>query len=355
MANFRQQLEDLNPNVSLSVELPNNGNGNLFQARTTVAEGVIFYGRADTEEEAILKCCQKAVKHLVKNNDLNSNYAPNAPTASNGANGGGSGGRAPVASRTTAHVSSKFRPGHKKTRISQPSSSDYNLNNPETGPVTKSPDSRVSWILDSWATLRLNEDAPADHKRSKQSLQNKSTAAVEQPNNRIRDRGNNRRDREDNRRADRGGDNRRGTNTRRDMSPTPSYATSTMTSPCRLSIDEDVLAALKGKPVQIKNAVMMLNEMFPPPRAPQYKVTSQTGPPNNPTFAMVCCIQDTNFSGEGKSKKESICGYKMSDTKSVPEKSNPRANCDLDDWMELEGKNPVSILNELYPGIQYRE
>ena len=35
----------------------------------------------------------------------------------------------------------------------------------------------------------------------------------------------------------------------------------------------------------------------------------------------------------------------------VPEKSNPRANCDLDDWVELEGKNPVSILNELYPGI----
>ena len=42
-------------------------------------------------------------------------------------------------------------------------------------------------------------------------------------------------------------------------------------------------------------------------------------------------------------------------TKSSPEKSNPRASCDLDDWMELEGKNPVSILNELYPGIQYRK
>ena len=24
----------------------------------------------------------------------------------------------------------------------------------------------------------------------------------------------------------------------------------------------------------------------------------------------------------------------------VPKKSNPRANCDLDDWMELESKNP---------------
>ena len=65
------------------------------------------------------------------------------------------------------------------------------------------------------------------------------------------------------------------------------------------SMSEDLKDFLKGKPVQIKNAVMMLNEMFPPPKAPQYKVTSQTGPPNNPTFSMVCCIQDENFSGEG--------------------------------------------------------
>ena len=64
-------------------------------------------------------------------------------------------------------------------------------------------------------------------------------------------------------------------------------------------MSEDLKDFLKGKPVQIKNAVMMLNEMFPPPKAPQYKVTSQTGPPNNPTFSMVCCIQDENFSGEG--------------------------------------------------------
>jgi hypothetical protein len=46
----------------------------------------------------------------------------------------------------------------------------------------------------------------------------------------------------------------------------------------------------------------------------------------------------------------SFCGG----SRAIPEKSNPRANCDLDDWMELEGKNPVSILNELYPGIQYQ-
>ena len=68
----------------------------------------------------------------------------------------------------------------------------------------------------------------------------------------------------------------------------------------------------------------------------------------------------------GKSKKEAklacsqkaietICGLRISETRTVAEKSNPRAHCDLDDWMELEGKNPVSILNELYPGIQYRK
>ena len=31
----------------------------------------------------------------------------------------------------------------------------------------------------------------------------------------------------------------------------------------------------------------------------------------------------------------------------------PREINDIDEWMELEGKNPVSILNELYPATQY--
>lgn len=66
MEDFRSQLEELNPYVTLSVELPHNGNGNLYQARTTTDDGLIFYGRASNEEEAIAKCCQKAVKHLNK-------------------------------------------------------------------------------------------------------------------------------------------------------------------------------------------------------------------------------------------------------------------------------------------------
>ena len=27
---------------------------------------------------------------------------------------------------------------------------------------------------------------------------------------------------------------------------------------------------------------------------------------------------------------------------------------EIDDWLELEGKNPISILNELYPGITFQ-
>ena len=58
-----------------------------------------------------------------------------------------------------------------------------------------------------------------------------------------------------------------------------------------------------SKDVAMKNAVMMLNEMFPPPSAPQYKVTSMTGTPNNPTFTMICTLLDQTFSGTGRSKK----------------------------------------------------
>jgi len=119
----------------------------------------------------------------------------------------------------------------------------------------------------------------------------------------------------------------------------------------------------------MKNAVMMLNEMFPPPGAPQYKVVSMSGTPNNPTFEMAVTIMEQSFNGSGRSKKEAklaasqlaleklfgkeftkgegdladseIRGQHFNITKSPPE---------IEAWMALEGKNPVSILNELYPG-----
>ena len=65
----------------------------------------------------------------------------------------------------------------------------------------------------------------------------------------------------------------------------------------------------------IKNAVMLLHELFPPPKTPQYKVTSKTGPPNNPTFTMVCTVGNKSFWGEGRSKKKAklSCSQKALD------------------------------------------
>ena len=121
----------------------------------------------------------------------------------------------------------------------------------------------------------------------------------------------------------------------------------------------------------MKNAVMMLNEMFPPPGAPQYKVMSMSGTPNNPTFEMAVTIMDQSFTGSGRSKKEAKLAasqlaleklFGKDFTKGNGGLDSPTAiggqNCNLtrsppeiDAWMALEGKNPVSILNELYPGV----
>jgi len=120
------------------------------------------------------------------------------------------------------------------------------------------------------------------------------------------------------------------------------------------------------KDVIMKNAVMMLNEMYPPPSAPQYRVISMTGTPNNPTFTMSCTLLDKTYCGSGKSKKEA----KLSASQKVLEEmfdvdfsngskgqksSNiPRSISEIDSWLELEAKNPVSILNELYPGVIFQ-
>ena len=49
--------------------------------------------------------------------------------------------------------------------------------------------------------------------------------------------------------------------------------------------------------------VTRLHSMFPPPGAPQYRLTSVTGPPHKPLFTMVCTVGDRSFQGEGGSKK----------------------------------------------------
>jgi len=337
MENLREKLERLNPNATLSVELPHKGNGNLYQARTTTSDGLIFYGRGDSEEDAMIKCCQKAVKHLTKSNDTVP--APQEKFARRGS-GKGNG-----------------------SRQSQLSSQTRRRNMPRIMSPARPP-------------RRSAEEPMKQRKVSKRELELRSEMGdvldrVAQWNSRYGSsyddysRSPSKREERPPKRANRNASNR----VSRARSQTPpsvsSSGASTLTSCPSQLLSDDIMEMLRGKPVQLKNAVMMLNEMFPPPRAPQYKVTSQTGPPNNPTFSMVCCIQDQTFPGEGKSKKEAklacsqkaietICGFRISETKTVSEKSNPRAHCDLDDWMELEGKNPVSILNELYPGIQYQ-
>ena len=123
------------------------------------------------------------------------------------------------------------------------------------------------------------------------------------------------------------------------------------------------------KEVAMKNAVMMLNEMFPPPGAPQYKVVSMSGTPNNPTFEMAVTIMEQSFNGSGRSKKEAKLAASQLALEKLFGKDFTKGEGDLGDsetqgqhfnitksppeieaWMALEGKNPVSILNELYPG-----
>ena len=121
----------------------------------------------------------------------------------------------------------------------------------------------------------------------------------------------------------------------------------------------------------MKNAVMMLNEIFPPPGSPQYKILSMSGSQNNPTFEMSCTVLDQAFVGSGRSKKEAKLeasqraleklygkdftkGRETSngDAKTSKVASSQEINLErVDAWMEVEGKNPVSILNELYPGV----
>ena len=120
----------------------------------------------------------------------------------------------------------------------------------------------------------------------------------------------------------------------------------------------------------MKNAVTILYEMFPHPTSPQYRVTSMAGKDNNATFSMTCTLQDQTFSGTGRSKKEAklvasqkalqkmfskdsgeVGGSKVSDNVSI---SNPRSLSEIDSWLEVKGKNPVSILNELHPEVIFQ-
>ena len=296
---YQAELEMLRPEAKLSVELPFKGNGNMFQVRTEVS-GETFIGRGCSVDEAVEKCCKKTVKFIRQYWD---------PLA-----------RKPL----PPYMRKQQEMGQQDQRRGA---------------------ANAVWESDSTARSR----SPARQSRGAPSTSGNSQS---QPSRDINDNA-----------------SEKAVNVLRPPSADDNgtyYEESDGDTVDCGEFQDPVTGELKLKPnVPIKNAVMMLNELFPPPKAPQYKVTSQTGPPNNPTFTMVCTIGNKSFMGEGKSKKEAklscsqkaievLYGYKMSETASTPERSNPRANCDLDDWMELEGKNPVSILNELYPGIQYQ-
>jgi len=135
----------------------------------------------------------------------------------------------------------------------------------------------------------------------------------------------------------------------------------------------------KDKPVKTiddianKNAVMMLNELFSSDRAPIYKVVSQEGPANNPYFMMSCNVEGQTFQGSGKSKKDAklacsreaihqlfgINNLKLDEESEAGVSQEEgvvypaRVQSSFDNLMEMEGKNPISILNEMYPGVQY--
>ena len=94
---------------------------------------------------------------------------------------------------------------------------------------------------------------------------------------------------------------------------------------------------------------------------------SMTGTPNNPTFTMTCTIGENTFSGTGRSKKEAKLAASQlvlqekfgkdfsggSEADDGGQASSPTPEPEVRDWLELEGKNPVSILNELYPGVMF--
>ena len=218
-ASYRRQLEELNPSATLSVELPYQGNGNLYQVRTTVS-GLVFYGRAATEEEAVVKCCRKAVGHMHQHWDRNSN-CPREPD------------RERAIPATPAAPAAPSAAQDRRLRREQELRSEMGS---------------VMAMLDRRSRGPEPPRAPERPPRAPE----RPPKVPERP-------------------------------------PSP-------------KAPETSLTFSNLKQIPIKNAVMMLNEMFPPPKAPQYKVTSQTGPPNNPTFTMVCSIEDRHFSGEGKLK-----------------------------------------------------
>jgi len=319
---YQAELEMLYPSAEVSVELPFKGNGNMFQVRTVISDET-FIGRGPNMEEAMSKCCKKAVKFIRQYWDSTA--------------------RKPLPPHQKRQLEAEATEVYSEKRTTT-SRTNSNNNRSRKSKASKQDKTYEGYYYDDYYEAADSDRRPNTSHRHSGNL---GYGSKEQE---ADFKHNNNNEEEDSGYYVEDGDSAAGSHTAFGCG----------------EFEDPFTGEMRSKPnVPIKNAVMMLNELFPPPKAPQYKVTSQTGPPNNPTFTMVCTIGNRSFCGEGKSKKEAklscsqkaiemLYGYTNSETVSVPERSNPRANCDLDDWMELEGKNPVSILNELYPGIQYQ-
>lgn len=117
-----------------------------------------------------------------------------------------------------------------------------------------------------------------------------------------------------------------------------------------------------------KNALMLLNELRP---GLEYKVNSQSGPVHNPVFVMEVQYKGLVFYGEGGTKKQAKLSaaekvlFYMKD-EPIDDSSSPAAgDTSRDPSPDTEadgssspngsvaGKNPVSVLNEILPGIKY--
>jgi len=445
---LKRRLTDLNPSGTISVELPFQGNGFLYQARTAVS-GVVFYGRSSVEDEAVVKCCKKAINHILQTQqqvDRNGNNICREGPSAFGADVPSAFGRkqAPNRSETaqTPHLkhptsnSISFRGGRepvggsrvgvigtgrdrfahqqppplplmsnppppftqRQQQQKQPPMTATRGNGqcapPPPGSMNKPATTRYENALAATAHERRSkrerelrssdmggvmamldkfsgpsQRGSANSRESGGSRQNRRGGGLQERNPNAHTAGsrfsgggvnssplggkkpsavsrggrgaeprqsglaqpsrhsvaasnstsNHHHYQSEGAQGDRRGQQRRenddrACNERKFQETAASVEVASQQQPPSQVTDQtstvigqqgivQPLIQFEGmnlKQIPIKNAVMMLNEMFPPPKAPQYKVTSQTGPPNNPTFTMVCTIEDQNFPGIGQ-------------------------------------------------------
>lgn len=149
----------------------------------------------------------------------------------------------------------------------------------------------------------------------------------------------------------------------------------------RKNEDEEISPSKRQKKIQKvvrpKNALMKLNELKP---GLQYIVESREGPPHNPTFVVSVEVCGQKFTGRGQSKQLAKCAaaqFALDDigsgdlttdnienetTISNQSEGGKKSKESIKEEVqkridkiktEAEDKNPVMVLNELHPGIEF--